>query len=123
MAHEQILENYSMKYYDGGIFGIIDSNKSYTYTFFCQSPTSNCQVASAAGMDLIFDHFDDNFCRNLIILAKKSFAKRMLIVDVNKKYHSRVKGTFKNEDFKIEKEYLSTNGSEMCMYLINIENL
>jgi hypothetical protein len=118
----EIIDLYKIKYYEGGIHTIIDE-KHNVYTSFYQSPTGNCQVASACSFDALLDVFSAKFIRNLIILAKNSFCKRMLILDVEKKYIPYIHKVFKDTEIVIEQEYHSTNSSDMCMYLINIENL
>lgn len=90
--------------------------------YYCVGPFMNCQNFSIAAFNQILEVCNDKQTIELINLVKVKVEKALLLIDINHSYINRVDKIFK-ESVMFKNEYKSTNNSEMCMYMINLNNL
>lgn len=93
------------------------SNISYYY----QEPFFNCQIASIASFDNLLQYNDKkNYPITLHKVWSLCIGKRMLMVDI--KYNMEIlENLFTKGEIVFKQLYTSTNGSNMTMYLLNME--
>lgn len=85
------------------------------------SPVANCQFCSFRDITTFSANVEDKEFYQGLSEIRKVVQKKMLLIDihqVNTSLHTRIK------DYIISSmPYDSTNGSKMCMYLINLEKI
>lgn len=95
--------------------------EAYNYVAsLCKYPTQNCQLSSIGCMDVIFESTNDNAeVRDIIreFHNKLNHPINMILLDVKTHYIDRVRECFK---VITETKYFSTNGSEMCLFIVTI---
>lgn len=85
------------------------------------SPTLNCQTSSIAWFNNLIRK-STNPRQQLYEVYRKT-GKRLTIVDFNKFLLSRVNEIFKEDEIVQMNNYKSSNGSDMCLGIINISKL
>ena len=108
---------YKFKINCGGYYNVCYAN---------EAPTGNCQLFTLTCVDRIFEFTNYEFLIKEII---KRVGKNLMMVDIvvsnedeeNPTYKRKLRKIFK-EDIVMCKNYNSTNGSIMCIMLINVSN-
>lgn len=97
-----------------------------TYKFFIYinpNPTSNCQLSSIGSMNCLLPNFTGSKKDMRDIIKEcyriKSYPPLITIIDVRQNFCPKVEALF-NVINKVP--YTSTNGSLMCLYLVNLRD-
>lgn len=90
-------------------------NKDYTVGLLT-SPTGNCQLFTYGYFNSLL--FLTNWLDVLKHIIRNHSGKRLMLIDVSGRYGEIIDKEFKNIKFK--SPYLSTNDSNMIIYLIDI---
>lgn len=121
-------EDLNIKVYQTEEGGYIRTNKivvNNIRTFYtCGAPHGNCQTASIIYFNEILT-LPDKDVRTIIeyIWEEALEGKRQILVDVEEYYQSKIQSIFKDCDIVFENPYISSNDSEMIMYLIKIDEI
>lgn len=102
--------------------------------FVVPSPTANCQVMSLYNIGPIlyqnesrpdYDITKDEFKQVLSRIKRDTENKHLIFCDIKHKYINKLDSLIKECEFQVifKNEYVSTNKSNMCMYLINTINV
>ena len=112
------------KWYSNLKFDVKDKN-NYNHTlWFNLSPTSNCQVASISPMCVVLDNFTrEEFIAMLNALNPiPQWRQLQLLVDIYQNKKELLRKMFPDEIVMLN-DYKSTNGTPMCLGLIDVRNL
>ena len=109
----------------------IDSNyisdiKGEQYTpcvsiYVNQNPNCNCQTASLCYMNNVLQC--TGFEMSLLGEIVNIYKKKQLLIDIENKYIEKIKELFPKPYIILEKVYTSTNGSIMCIILLDVRHL
>lgn len=84
------------------------------------SPTSNCQLCTIPGAGDAFRRLITNKSINDFLLNVYSLVgKKLLFIDINREYVKQIKQEF-GDYIILQSDYISSNGSHMCIMVINI---
>lgn len=98
------------------------SDIRYCSAFYVSmSPTLNCQMSSIAWFNNLIRN-STNPRQQLYEVHRKTF-KRLTLVDFNRSLLSKVNEIFKKDEIVQMNNYKSSNGSDMCLGIINISKL
>lgn len=125
-TREELLDSFFMNY-NNGILSMKFARNKNVYTrnvHFCISPTANCQMMSAQyGCHLVED-LDKYQTREALIRLKGSYySKRILMVDVKRKYSEKFTSALSPLSIISLTDYKSTNGSLMTIILIRLASI
>lgn len=97
-------------------------SRTNSYGWLSTSPTANCQLFSLAQANNFFANVKGvDLIKTLQLIGKTAGAKQIMLIDVNQSYFNKVEELFKPENVIIKTPYLSTNGSNMCIYLLRMK--
>lgn len=123
---EELLDRLSM-YYNNGNLSIAFARNKNVYTtavHCCVSPTANCQMMSAQYGYNFVEHLDKYQTREALIRLKNHpYSKRILMVDVNRKYSEKFTSALPPSAIISLTDYKSTNGSLMTIILIRLASI
>lgn len=118
------VEDFAMNYDNDSIR--ISIKGGYQTSFrYIQSPTANCQLASAYNFQMMMPFLNKYKIRDLFIKIKKSnyLIKRILLLDLNQKHAELVVSWLAPASIIGNMPYISSNGSRMSILLIRLSNL
>jgi len=103
-------------------YGVIEVRyQNQIWAWITTSPTANCQIFSLAQANNIFGYVQGDLLKQLLkLIGHQTNSKAMMLIDVNVGYSKKVEEVFPTEFIKLKSDYLSTNNSNMCMYLLNM---
>ncbi len=118
------VEDFAMNYDNDSIR--ISIKGGYQTSFrYIQSPTANCQLASAYNFQVAMPFLNKYKIRDLFIKIKKSnfIIKRILLLDLNERYAELVVSWLAPACIIGNMPYISSNGSKMSILLIRLSNI
>lgn len=105
---------------DGGRSLFIECNGARYNIKTHNAMTGNCQlfcVAYAANL-LVFDNK-----RELFLQIYNKVGKPLMLIDINQFYKKHVYKLFQSHEILIDNNYKSTNGSDMCIMVLNLRTM
>ena len=98
------------------------SDIKYCPVFYASiSPTLNCQMSSIAWFNNLINNSTNP--RQQLYEVHRKTSKRLAIVDFNQSLLPKVNEIFKKDEIVQMNNYKSSNGSDMCLGIINISKL
>jgi len=100
-------------------FPITEKPSNIGLGWFHKSPTGNCQLSMIGNAASMLSRLSGDALKKGILTAAAASGKRLILMDIKNQLVSKLTAALPKAAFTINAPYTSTNGSSMCIVLLN----
>ena len=112
----------------GNTFPLVLKGRNKTMannTWLTRNPTGNCQLNIFGYANQVLLHASDESTKKIFQEIFLKTATSLVLIDVHRSetYNAKIIRVFGKKNIKMKSNYVSSNDSLMCIYILKINNL